>query len=186
MTYVLTWELDSLLPHPSTPEFQAVLQGFRERLTEVAVKSDALPAVEPAERHVKEWVTFLRKFEEVESLATDLNAFIGCHAAGDAANKLFQQLEGTLSALNPLRERIYTNLEYALKEASRESFDAFRKADPQLARIDFFLSSRRKFSEMRLPREQELLAAVSACQGLIRNAHSASLLSVDRALEGKQ
>lgn len=166
MTYALTWELDSLLPHPSTPKFQEILQGYSESLSRLAAASDQLTAVDPAEHSVAHWVAFLEQFEGIESLATDLNALVGCHAAADAANKLFQQLEGRLSALNPLRERIYTNLEYALKSASRATFDAFKAADPRLQRLDFFLTSRRKNAELRLPKDQELLVADLGVDGI--------------------
>lgn len=166
MTYALTWELDSLLPHPATPEFRTVLDDYRDRLSTLAATSDHLPGVNATEADVAKWTEFLRAFEASESLATDLNAFIGCHSAADAGNKLFQQLEGSLSALDPLRERIYTNLEYALAHAPTDAFDAFRKSVPQLAKLDFFLVSRRKNAQVRLPRDQELLAADLSVDGI--------------------
>src|SRR5438046_1327873 len=109
--YPLTWELDSILPHPDTAEFAEVLSHYKARLTKLAGESDRLPAISPNAEHVAEWKRLLSDYEAVEKLATDLSSFAGCHAAADAANKRFQQLEGELSALDPLRAKIDTNIE---------------------------------------------------------------------------
>lgn len=160
------WNLDSLLPHPGGEAFRTLLDKFRADLTRLAGQSDSFPAVGADKAAVKTWVTFLREFETLEAQATDLNAFLGCHAAADAGNKLFRQYEAALSALDPQREKIYTNLEFALKEASDADYAAFIAADSWLQNSKFFLDMRRKNAAMRLPRAEELLAADLSVDGL--------------------
>ncbi len=162
--YSENWDLDSLLPHPEKEEFSRILDAYRAGLTALADKSDRLPASAPSQATA--WGTFLQEFERLEMQATDLSAFIGCHAAADAANKRFRQVEAALSALDPLRERVYTSLEFALRDASDADFDSFVAAEPSLSRNAFFLTQRRKNARLRLPRGEELLAADLAVDGL--------------------
>lgn len=96
--YPLTWELDSILPHPEVADFRAVLNDYRTRLTQLADESDRLPSLDAEPANVSDWKRLLKEYAAVERLASDLSSFAGCHAAADAANKLFQQLEGELSA----------------------------------------------------------------------------------------
>ncbi|MGH7199726.1 MAG: M3 family oligoendopeptidase, partial [Planctomycetaceae bacterium] len=164
--YALTWDLDSLLPHPRTQDFLSLLDEFRRDLERLAAESDGLPRIGAEPASVRPWVGFLRGFESVAARSRDLNAFIGCHAAADAESKLFQQLEGQLSALSPLQEKIATNIQFALKDASAAGLKAFTEADPWLGEIAFFLEDSRRNAALRLPREQELLAADLAVDGL--------------------
>ena len=83
--YPVTWELDSILPHPDKPEFESVFGDYKRRLTTLADVSDRLPAISPAAEHVAGWLTFLNEYAAVEKLASDLASFAGCHAAADAA-----------------------------------------------------------------------------------------------------
>lgn len=164
--FPLTWELGSLLPHPETPEFRRVLEQFGDDLRRLANESERLPPVETQAANVTRWAAFLHQFAVVDSLASDLRSFAGCHAAADAANKKFQRLEAELSALDPLREQILTNIEFALVTASDDEFRRFTEADPHLREIGFFLHIRRRNAALRLPKEQELLSAALAVDGL--------------------
>jgi oligoendopeptidase F len=113
-----------------------------------------------------DWVDFLTEFERIETLSIDLHALIGCYAAEDASNKLYLQLDSTLSALDPLRERVSTNIDFAMKAASDADFTAFVAADPKLKQVEHFFKSRRKHAAFRLPKDQELLAADLAVDGI--------------------
>lgn len=156
--YALNWDLDSILPAPATPQFPAVLEKFKASLNALAEQSDELPGVK-GKAEAGAWQKFLKEFETVESLAGDLGSFLGCWAAGDAANKLYRQHEATLSALDPARERIRTNLEFGLRDASEPAFKEFVAADPWLQKNAFFLEQLRKNARMRLPKAEESLAA---------------------------
>ncbi len=127
--YSLTWDLDSLLPNPETNQFTASFDKFRAALTSLANESDELPAISADPDCAQTWAEFLARYADVASTATDLNALVGCHAADQAENKTFQQWEGRLSALDPLRERIATNIEFAMKEAADADLEAFFAAD---------------------------------------------------------
>ncbi|MFQ5731748.1 MAG: hypothetical protein ACE5KM_07320, partial [Planctomycetaceae bacterium] len=157
--FPLVWDLDSLLPNPETDAFRRVLTAFKSDLTSLAERSDALPGVSTEADAVESWATFLSDYATVDAQAEDLISHIGCHAAADAENRLFQQLEGQLSALGPLRTRVRTNVEFALRNASEAELDAFVAASDDFGRIAFFLRDCRANAAMRLPKEQELLAA---------------------------
>ncbi len=166
VTHNQNWDLDSLLPHPGSPDFSQIVGAFRQSLEALAEKSDRLPAVTGSAADPAAWGAFLRECERLEMQAVDLSAFIGCHAAADAANTLYRQFEAKLSALDPLRERIMTNLEFALRDAGDADFQALIAAEPTLAQNGFFLSQRRKNARLRLPRGEELLAADLAVDGI--------------------
>lgn len=164
--YPLTWDLDSILPNPATDEFRALLDSFRVSIEALAENSNSLPPVSNEAEHVSQWSDFLDSYESASALSHDLGSFVGCHAAADAENKLFQRLEAELSALGPLEEQIATNFEFALKQARDEQLAEFVNADSRIARIEYFLRDRRRAAEVRLPKEQETLAAELAVDGI--------------------
>lgn len=163
-TFPLNWDLAPFFAAPSTDEFRRTLETFRSRLEQVAEQSDLLPTFTP--EHAARWAGFLQEFEQIDITYGDLRAFIGCWAAADAQNKLYQQYEAALSALGPRREQILTNLDFALRSADPATFDATVAADPLLQRIGYYLGHRRRQAELRLPREQENLAADLSVDGL--------------------
>jgi oligoendopeptidase F len=165
-TFSQTWDLQSLLPHPASAEFPGLMTKYRDDLQRLADQSDALPAVGNTAAATRAWVDFLTEFERIETLSIDLHALIGCYAAEDASNKLYLQLDSTLSALDPLRERVSTNIDFAMKAASDADFTAFVAADPKLKQVEYFFKSRRKHAAFRLPKDQELLAADLAVDGI--------------------
>ncbi|MGE5194292.1 MAG: M3 family oligoendopeptidase, partial [Deltaproteobacteria bacterium] len=162
--YHQNWDLDALLPPPAGEEFPKIVEAFRCDLAAFAERSDRLPGV--SSHDATAWGAFLREFERLEMQATDLSAFIGCHAAADAGNKLYRRFEAALSALDPLRERISTNVEFALRVAGEADFEALTAADPTLSKNAFFLAQRRKNARLRLERGEELLAADLAVDGI--------------------
>ena len=87
--FPLVWELDSILPHPESAEFRAVLNDYRTRLTQLADETDGLPPLQAEPQNISAWKRLLAEYAVVESLASDLSSFAGCHAAADAANSLY-------------------------------------------------------------------------------------------------
>ena len=158
LPFPLIWELDSILPHPESTEFRAVLTDYRSRLTQLAEEADHLPPLNAEPQNVSAWKRLLTGIAAVEMLASDLSSFAGCHAAADAANKLFQQLEGELSALDPLRAKVATSVEFAVKEADADALARMLAADSELTELRFFFDERRRNAALRLPKEREQLA----------------------------
>jgi oligoendopeptidase F len=163
-SFPLTWELDSFFPKPSTPEFRTTLEQYQQQLTRLAEQSDRLPAFAPA--NAAAWSEFVAPWNDLETRGGDLRSFVGCYAAEDAENKQYQRLEAELSALDPLRERIATNVEFALQAADDATFEKTIAAAAGLSKVQYFLTVRRREAKLRLPREQELLAADLAVDGL--------------------
>ena len=92
--YAQTWDLDTLAPAPETEEFTTLLATFRTDLLDLANRADSLPALDPAEPDVLiQWAGFLASYESVASRGTELDAFVGCHAAADANNRQLHGLE---------------------------------------------------------------------------------------------
>lgn len=162
--FPLTWDLESLLPAPTTPAFRAALNAFTANLKALATAAEDIPAFQVA--NIAVWEKFLQQYETLDAQYTDFSAFMGCQSAGDAENKLYQQLEAELSALNPDRERLATTVEFALKDLSDADFQQTIKASAYLTKIEYFLRLKRRQAKFRLPRDQELLAADLAVDGL--------------------
>jgi oligoendopeptidase F len=160
------WDLASLAPAPSSPEFRTQLDQFKTRLRNLAQSTNSLPAVDAQPENVRRWSDVVTEYEFVDAAAIDFRALADCYAAADAENKAYRQLQAELSAITPDREQISTNIEFALREASEANFSSFVAADPVLKRNHYFLLTRRRNAELRLPRSQELLAADLAVDGL--------------------
>jgi pepF/M3 family oligoendopeptidase len=158
-SFPLTWDLDSLYPHPQTAEFGGVLDAYRADLNALADESERLPTVHSDATTAATWGAFLEKVSDILARTDDLQSFVGCHGAAEAENKLFLKLEGVLSALGPLRAQILTNVELALKGVSNTELSAFIKADERIGRTAFFIEESRRNAAQRLPKDQELLAA---------------------------
>jgi oligoendopeptidase F len=159
-----TWDLESLLPHPQIDAFGAELSNFRSELSRVAEESDRLPPLSRASAGA--WGEFLQRYAAVSATASNLSSFVSCHAAADAGNKQFQQLEATLASFEPDKERIATNVELALRELSPNELSSISAANPKLAENAFFLQDRQQRAGLRLPKELESLAADLAVDGI--------------------
>ena len=166
MPFPLTWKLDTFFPAPATPEFRETLDRFKAALAQLANDSDALPPFSSEAQAKSRWEQFLASYERIEATVNDLQSFVSCWAAGDAENKLYRQLEAELSAVSPFRERIATNVDYALKDLAEPAFEQVVSASASLTKIRYFLVNRRAQAALRLPREQEFLAADLAVDGL--------------------
>ncbi len=164
-TYPTCWDLDSILPHPAKPEFRSVLDDYRQKLESLAKQSDALPAIQ-SQGAKEAWAKFIAGCLDIWEWSEELGSFAGCHAAGDAENKEFQRLEGVLGSLRPLRERIAVNIELGLQSATDAEVNAFIQSHADLKKVAFFLQEARRNAKLRLPRDQELLAADLDVDGL--------------------
>jgi len=164
-SFPLTWELDSLYPNPETAEFRTLVDKLRATLKSLAERSE-LPVATDSEDVAVNWAEFLDEYAAALAEYSSLNSFVGCHAAADANNQTFQRYEGELSTFGPLLAEIQTNLEFALQEASDAQLDSFLAMDQRLSEIEFFLRTARGSAALRLPKEQELLAADLAVDGL--------------------
>lgn len=165
--YTQVWDLESLLPHPNTEEFRRAYDRFRRDLVALADRSETLPAPDGEDNAgVEQWVSFLAEYETVGKQASDFNALMGCHAAAEATNRVFQQWEAQLAALDPQRERTSANLQFALQGIERQIFENFLNSDSRLKKLAFFLEESQEWAAMRLPKDQELLAADLAVDGI--------------------
>lgn len=161
-----TWDLASLAAVPSTPEFRTQLDQFKIRLKTLAAATNDLPAVNAQPDNVSRWVKLILEYEFVEGTASDYRSLADCYAAAEAENKSYRKLQAELAAITPDREQIATNIEFAFKEATEADFASLISADAVLKRNEYFLRTRRRNAELRLPKSQELLAADLGVDGI--------------------
>ncbi|MHC4875223.1 MAG: M3 family oligoendopeptidase [Planctomycetota bacterium] len=164
-TFPLTWELESLYPNPESPEFRTLIDELKATLQSLADRSE-LPAIVDAVDVAKTWADFLADYAAAQAEYGSLNSFVGCHAAADAANRTHQRFEGELSSFGPLLTQIQSNVEFALQAATDELLETFTNHDERLGENRFFLTTSRQTAALRLPKDQELLAADLAVDGL--------------------
>ena len=164
--YPVNWELDSLYPHPETAEFRVAIDQIKSELSQLADLSETLPPVSTTAETVDMWAAFLNRHAAAHAEFSAINAFVGCHAAADAANKTFQQYEGELSALSPLRSQVTTNIEFSFQAADDKTFATFVSSARSLEENVYFLQLCRRNASLRLPKDQELLAAALDVDGL--------------------
>lgn len=178
--YPLNWDLNALYPHPETPEFRGLLDQLLADLSQLSGESEDLPSfdVDPGR-----WRELLEQMARVFARFDDLSAFIGCHAADDAGNKLFQKIEGVLSAASPHREQTLTNVELGLKSISAERLETIASGQDGLSEVVFFLQECRRNAELRLPKAQENLASELAVDGISAWGRMYDRLSGDLKIE---
>lgn len=165
-TYPLTWELDSLYPHPAKPEFEACLQQTRDSLEDLVERAALLADASNPEKDATQWGDILTDYQSAISELSGLFAFLECYCAEDAHNKQYQVLMGRLASIRPLRENIETQLQLTLRELSDETIQQFCQHDDRLEQIQFFLEDCKRNAALRLPKDQEILASELAVDGL--------------------
>lgn len=165
-TFPQIWDLASLAPLPASVDFRQELDQFKRRLKGLADATSHLPPVDTRPENLSRWVELISEYERVDAKSSDYRALVDCYAAADAENKTYRQLQAELASLTPDREKIATNVEFALRDADDDIFRSFVDAAPVLKRNEYFLVTRRKNASMRLPKSQELLAADLAVDGL--------------------
>ena len=165
--YPQTWDLDSLADHPSTDSFRQLMDGYRSDLMSLADKADNLPPLGELEPEIlSDWETFLEALEEITTRGTELDAFIGCHAAADANNRNVQQFEAEMSSLGPFRARLALAVQFGLQAATEDQLQGVVAASESLGRVSYWLSDQRSLALLRLPRDQETLAAELDVDGI--------------------
>ncbi|RMG38299.1 MAG: hypothetical protein D6725_07380, partial [Planctomycetota bacterium] len=155
-TFPLVWDLDSLFPRPESAEFRELFDALQAELRTLVEAAEALPDPEPAAAGV--WADFLKRWEDHLREASDIEAFIECHAAADPANAAVRQWEARLAAMRPLWRRVELAIELRLQGLAADAFETFLAAEGWFGQIRFYLEERRRFARLRLPAEQESLA----------------------------
>ncbi|MBM80411.1 MAG: oligoendopeptidase F [Planctomycetaceae bacterium] len=164
--YALTWDLDSILPNPETDEFRSIIEELRSDTDKFAQRTDDLPAINGESENVASWKDILDVQQDLGSRFTEVGAFVSCHAAADAQNKTYLRYEAEISAMFPPLSQGATNVEFAVKEASSDELEALISADETLTRIRFHFEELSLNAALRLPKEQEMLAAELDVDGL--------------------
>lgn len=161
--YPVNWDLDTLYPRPDSPDFAPLLEALKRDMRQLAEDSEDLPAFR---ERPADWGVFLDRMSDVLGRYEDLGSFVGCHAADEAGNKVFQRTEGALSSLDPFWQQALTNIELQLKEIPEEDLRQIAAKEERLSRVQFYLEERKRAAALRLPKGEELLAADLSVDGL--------------------
>ncbi|WP_298859478.1 M3 family oligoendopeptidase [uncultured Gimesia sp.] len=164
--YPLTWELDSLYPHPDHSDFENCLEQMKVSLESLIKRVGELPAVTDSKSNAAVWGDFLTDYQTATADLSGLFAFLECHCAEDAHNKHFQVLMARLASIRPLRENVETQLQLTLRDVPDESLQQFAQSNACLQEIQFFLEDSKRNAKLRLPKDQEILASELAVDGL--------------------
>lgn len=162
-TYPLQWDLDSLNPDPETDQFAQQFAQFSSDLSQLALEAERLPVL--STDSASQWVALLKNWERLRGQWEEFESHLGCHAAADAENRTYQQWEAQLAARVPDRENVLTALELSLGELTEKRLDEVCEAEPWLSEVRFFLEDLSARARLRLPAEQEQLAAELAVDG---------------------
>lgn len=165
-TYPLTWELESLYPHPEHADFERCLTQMKASLEDLISRVARLStAVDPA-TDAGVWGDFLTDYQSAIAELSGLFAFLECYCAEDAHNKQYQILIARLASIRPLRENIETQLQLTLRDLSDEVLEQFSQNDEHIQEIHFFLEDCKRNAKLRLPKDQEILASELAVDGI--------------------
>lgn len=165
-TYPLTWELESLYPHPEHADFERCLTQMKASLEDLISRVARLStAVDPA-TDAGVWGDFLTDYQSAIAELSGLFAFLECYCAEDAHNKQYQILIARLASIRPLRENIETQLQLTLRDLSDEVLEQFSQNDERIQQIHFFLEDCKRSAKLRLPKDQEILASELAVDGI--------------------
>ena len=164
--YPLTWELESLYPHPEHADFENCLKQIKSSLEDLITRVEKLSTTVDPTTDAAVWGNFLTDYQSAIAELSGLFAFLECYCAEDAHNKLYQILIARLASIRPLRENIETQLQLILRDLPDEILEQFSKNDARIQEIHFFLEDCKRNAKLRLPKEQEILASELAVDGL--------------------
>ena len=162
--FPVNWDLESLFPHPSTEAFRGLVSTYEAGLEALTADVQSLPRA--AIKTAEQWGEALERFSELRISGLSLRSFIGCHAAADAENPLYQQFEGKFAAVSPALtslELLFETAFGALDDAERSAFVA---ADARLQESAFYVNEAAASAAYRLPGDLERLYADLAVDGL--------------------
>ena len=160
----INWELESLSPDPASAEFAALIDEYGRSLAALADAAGELPP--PAPQSAAGWGDALETLSEIRTTGSSLRSTIGCHAAADAENPRFQQLEAKVASLAPAVTRLELLFETAFGGLSEADRHALAAADPRLKDAAFYLDEAARSAAFRLDGEQERLFSELAVDGL--------------------
>ena len=160
----ITWELDSLYPSPESAEFRGLIDEYAASIA--ALSTDVAGLTEPAAAHAAAWADSLERLSEIRTSGSSLRSYIGCHAAADAGNPGFQQLEAKMAALAPDVTALELLFEVAFGQISDDDREAFIAAEPRLQDWRFYIDEAARSFALRLPDGLEQLFAELSVDGL--------------------
>ncbi len=156
-----TWDLESIFPGgSSSSELKESLRQVEEGIDTLRAYVETLNANLSAEQLWK----LLEQIQAVSMRLGQSSAFVGCLTAQNVRDAKARLLQGNLGQIGARLGVVFTAIEH-LYVTIPEARWAALLADERLAPFSFPLNEQRELARLKMPREQEALAADLAVDG---------------------
>lgn len=152
----VVWDLTSYFPEfggEKMADFKRKIEADVEKLEKSAAALGVL-----TDETAAEWESIFLTSEELITRLSHIASYVGCLAAGDAANEAYSQEEGKLAKLFSSFEKFNTEVLRGLKGVSKEVFDRF-VARESFKGAEYYLGRLREIANYTMPKEMENLAS---------------------------
>lgn len=158
------WDLTAFFPTFDGPEYRDFKNQLRVDL-ESRTKSAAAQA-DLSPDNASEWAMLFSAYENIGARLTHLGSYLGCLAAGDAANERYQSEDAALAGLGAGLSKLATEFLRAFRGAKEGDWVAFLK-HPALTGAGHTLQRIRQEGRYQMSRDEERLAADLGVDGFM-------------------
>ncbi|HET7009097.1 MAG TPA: M3 family oligoendopeptidase [Candidatus Binatia bacterium] len=159
----MTWDLTSYFREFNCPEMLQFKEAIRLDITALQLTASGLPTLTAPSANG--WEDILLRNEDLSRRMSHLGSYIGCLAAADARNEVYQKEEAELTRTRAELAKLRVELLRAFKGADDKTFTEFC-ARPALAGAQNYLTRLREEACRAMTAEKEILAADLGVDGI--------------------
>ena len=159
----MTWDLTSYFREFNCPEMLQFKEAIRLDITALQLTAAGLPTLTAPSANG--WEDILVRNEDLSRRMSHLGSYIGCLAAADARNEVYQKEEAELTRTRAELAKLRVELLRAFKGADDKTFTEFC-ARPALAGAQNYLTRLREEACRAMTAEKEILAADLGVDGI--------------------
>ena len=159
----MTWDLTSYFREFNCPEMLQFKEAIRLDITALQLTAAGLPTLTAPSANG--WEDILLRNEDLSRRMSHLGSYIGCLAAADARNEVYQKEEAELTRTRAELAKLRVELLRAFKGADDKTFTEFC-ARPALAGAQNYLTRLREEACRAMTAEKEILAADLGVDGI--------------------
>ena len=159
----MTWDLTSYFREFNCPEMLQFKEAIRLDITALQLTAAGLPTLTAPSANG--WEDILLRNEDLSRRMSHLGSYIGCLAAADARNEVYQKEEAELTRTRAELAKLRVELLRAFKGADDKTFTKFC-ARPALAGAQNYLTRLREEACRAMTAEKEILAADLGVDGI--------------------
>jgi len=159
----MDWDLSSYFPSFGGEEMRRFKETLGTDLARLRERAAALPPLNTGT--TAQWVEVLTENEAISPRLSHLNSYVNCLAAADTRVEAYLQEQAAMALLNAESAKLRVDLIKAFKESSDDAFTSLLDS-PAMKGAEHHLRRLREESKHRMNREEEVLAADLAVNGL--------------------